>query len=426
MPESRTETSEALLQARLVCWACAVIAVGASFVWVSDQSRGLNTQWDLYGGPAMILTYALAALGIWRWPHRLNPIMVSALIPTSIYHLGVLYSAAQDHSPTGLYSMASGAQFMPLFYVAAFVALRRGAAWVSSFHYVGLVGLYVLLNVMQPARAATAADQQAHLWVIILVSHPCYIITLYYITALKGRLRHAERASHESKERFLAMLSHEIRSPLQAMLGSIDLLALNASSPPQQRAIQRLRHAAGQLDTHLRDVTEYTRLENPAWRLNLDTVDLVRLVQDVCDQHQPQAQARGLLLDCSLPPPEHSHLHRVWTDERRLRQILANLIGNALKYTPQGHITVRLSSDAPGSPIHLSVEDSGIGIPTADQQRIFEPYVRLEDQRVRHMEGSGLGLAVVKRLADRLGAHLDVVSAPDQGSTFTLTLPGQT
>ena len=163
-----------------------------------------------------------------------------------------------------------------------------------------------------------AKDMIGHTWFVLLLTHPCYIVALQYITTLKGRLRQSERDAQASKERFLAMLSHEIRSPLQAMLGSIDLLGLKVQTPPERRAVDRLRQSAAQLDAHLRDVTEYTRLENPSWQLQIDTVDLGDLVRDVCDTYQQQAAAKGLRIYCEIPPDQDSSLQAVHTDANGL------------------------------------------------------------------------------------------------------------
>jgi signal transduction histidine kinase len=209
------------------------------------------------------------------------------------------------------------------------------------------------------------------------------------------------------------------------MLGSIDLLALKANSPPEHRAVGRIRHAASQLDTHLRDVTEYTRLENPAWRLQRQAVDVVALVREVCEHYQAQARNKGLELDCDVPMMPDPALARVMTDSARVRQILDNLIGNALKYTTAGCVTVRAQLNPEQNGVQLEVQDTGIGIPEQDRARIFEPYVRLEDRRAGSAEGSGLGLAIVRRLVDRLGGALHLRSVLGQGSCFTVVLPLQ-
>lgn len=403
---------------RLVFWASVLVALGA----LSVCYAGLSTPWDRVGVPTMGVLYALVAVGLWMRPQWLLPLVFIALGSTSVYFLGGVHMAATDPSPNGLYALACAAQFMTMFYVAAFVTLQRGANLICWMHYGGLISVYLW---HYGFAFHGEEDKVAHTFGVLLAAQPACIVTLHYISTLRGRLRATERASHESKERFLAMLSHEIRSPLQAMLGSIDLLALKASSPPERRAIDRIRNAASQLDTHLRDVTEYTRLENPAWRLKPEAVDLALLVQDVCDTFQPQAQSHQIKLSCELPSADSLSLQHVWTDGARVRQILSNLIGNALKYTPSGSITVKAGLAPATGHVQLDVIDTGIGIPAEQQERVFEPYVRLEDARVTSAEGSGLGLAVVKRLADRMGATVSLHSQPGHGSHFSVTLPLQ-
>jgi signal transduction histidine kinase len=417
-------------QLRLVFWVCVLSSVSSLALWYFDHQQGMVTRWDAIGTPIMSAVYALAAAGLhWR-PSRLNLIMTSALLVTSIYYLGTFYVAANDQSSTGLYSMASNSQYMPLYYVGAFIALQRGAALICWVHYAGLVGLYLYQYGLQ----ATEANLHAHLWTAVLSAHPGYIVALHYITALKGRLQAAEFETQRSKERFLAMLSHEIRTPLQAVLGSIDLLALKAHSPPEQRAVHRIRHAAAQLDTHLRDVTEYTRMDNPSWQLQTAEVNLPALVREVCEGYQAQAAAKGLQLACEIAPADDAALQHVQSDAQRLRQVLVNLISNALKYTPQGSVSVSLSlsggAEGGAHPntapqLCLAVSDTGIGIPPPERERIFEPYVRLEDRRTAGQEGSGLGLAVVRRLVDRLGGQLQLDTELNQGSCFRVTLPLQ-
>lgn len=429
MPEPGNDQRHAHAQARLIRWVCALSAIAALSTWSFDHVQGLNTPWDDIGAPLIALVYALAAMMLYWRPAWLDAIVISALLPTCAYYLGVLYFTAGDLTPTGLYSMAANAQYMPLYYVGAFVALRRHAALMCWLNYAGVAGLYLVRYGWPGAGHGATHNPNAHVWATLLISHPCYIVALHYITALKGRLRATELASHLSKERFLAMLSHEIRSPLQAMLGSIDLLALKAHTAPEMRAIDRIRKAAGQLDTHLRDITEYTRLEHPDWHMQPQEVDLFPLAQDVCDSYQARALDKAIKLVLEQPDGATPTPPTLTSDPARVRQILCNLISNAIKYTKQGRITVRIEWDEPAQCVHLSVSDTGIGIAPPDQQRIFEPYVRLEvrpqDSPPAQTEGTGLGLAVVKRLVDRLGGSLHLHSEVNKGSTFTVTLPLQ-
>jgi two-component system sensor histidine kinase EvgS len=218
------------------------------------------------------------------------------------------------------------------------------------------------------------------------------------------------------------------------MLGSIDLLALKARSGSEKRAVDRLRDSATQLEAHLRDVTEYTRLENPAWVLHEEPVDLLALSQDLCEEMRAQAESRGLKLMLEIDDPMAAQVQSqdqaspswttVHTDARRLRQVLANLLNNAIKYTPDGQVVLRLRAPLKGGQaLAIEVEDTGIGIAPEVLPSIFQPYVRLEDPRVAQEEGSGLGLALVRLLTDRLGLILTVDSQPDRGSIFRLSWP---
>ncbi|WP_294635933.1 HAMP domain-containing sensor histidine kinase [uncultured Aquabacterium sp.] len=424
MPEVDTRT----LAARRLAPLALMLAVGSMLLLLQDGAAGLNTPWESRFGPILSTLYGLASILLWWRPHRIDVIVGGTLGCTGFYFLGCLYEGARLDSAQGLYAVGANAQFMPLLYVAAFIALRRSALWVSAAMYAALLGLYGWLYRDVVQAGGTYQQLSGHVWTVLLLVNPVCILALQYITALRGRLQRAEREAHEGKERFLAMLSHEIRSPLQSMLGSIDLLAMRLHDDAGQRAVDRLRRAATQLEAHLRDITEYTRLESPDWQLHEEDTDVAQLVQDVCDQMAPLAEHKRLALYCRLPDAttEAPPLGMQRLDPVRVRQILLNLLSNAIKYTPDGEITVRATLH-PALPrpalLQLEVEDTGIGIDPSQRHRIFEPHVRLEDPRSDRVGGSGLGLAVVQRLVERLGGHIDVDSQPAQGTRFTVTLP---
>jgi signal transduction histidine kinase len=429
-PASATAAAHDPDLVRIVFWITLVCSIGSGALWVAAELAGTISTWDHWGIPMLVAVYASAALVVHRHPARVHQAALCALAAASIFCLGAVFHAATRRSEIGWASMASTVQFMPMLYVAAFIMLRQGAAWLSWLHYAGLVTLYPVAFGW-PWMPTSGDPLTQHLWISVLASNPAYILALHYVTQLKGRLSSSELAHHQSKERFLAMLSHEIRSPLQAMLGSIDLLALKARSGSEKRAVDRLRDAATQLEAHLRDVTEYTRLENPAWALHEEPVDLLALAQDLCDQMRAQAESRGLklILEIDDPAPSSAAPGEPWTavrtDARRLRQVLANLLNNAIKYTPVGQVVLRLRAPLKGAarPLSIEVEDTGIGIAPDVLTTIFQPYVRLEDPRVAHEEGSGLGLALVRLLTERLGLKLTVDSQPERGSVFRLSWP---
>lgn len=414
---------------RLTLWLAALSAIACMLVWWYDGSHGLNSAWATVAVPIIAAGLVLGGLVIWLRPHRHNQAAALCNASVATYFIGSLITTTEAGGPDGLYEVASNAQFMPLLYLSAFVTMTRGAARLSWLTYVATALSYLWLY---GADGAPGGDHIGHFWFMLLITHPIFILALSYVSVLHTRLNSAEVEVHTSRERFLAMLSHEIRTPLQGMLGSIDLLDLRVHGGGERRAVDRLRQIANQLTAHLRDLTEYARMDNPAWRLQPEWIDLASLVEDICDEHLPRIRAKGLNLVVEID--DSPHLREVEIDPQRVRQVLDNLLNNALKYTPQGQITVRLASrseshDAatPLQPswLELEVIDTGVGIATEAMPHIFEPYVRLEDRKLPRTEGSGLGLAVVRRLVDRLGGEMAVESAPDRGSRFLVRLPVQ-
>ena len=420
-PPEETEPLSALqaTRRRLTLSLAALSALACMLVWWHDESHGLNSPWASTAVPLIAAGLALGGLVIWRRPRWHDAAAALCNASVSTYFIGSLITTTQAGGPDGLYEVASNAQFMPLLYLAAFVTMTSKAARLSWLTYAATALSYLWLY---GADGAPGGDPIGHFWFMLLITHPIFILALSYVSVLHTRLKSAEGEVHTSRERFLAMLSHEIRTPLQGMLGSIDLLDLRVHGAGERRAVDRLRQIANQLTAHLRDLTEYTRMDNPAWRLQPEWIDLGGLVEDICDEHLPRIRAKGLSLQTQVH--DDPSLREVELDPQRVRQVLDNLLNNALKYTQQGQITVRLGR-RPDHPDQLQLEvlDTGVGIAADAMPRIFEPYVRLEDRKLPRTEGSGLGLAVVRRLVDRLGGHMALESAPDQGARFLVWLP---
>ena len=247
-----------------------------------------------------------------------------------------------------------------------------------------------------------------------MASHPVYIIALNYIVTLRERLYATRQELFQNKESLLSMVSHEIRNQLQTMLGAIEILGLRSKSAEEQRAVTRLDKAATQLQTYLADMNELTQLEDPAFRVDKQRFDLQQLLRDVHDEWHAIAVQRGLTLQLDAPPLE------VVSDEARVRQIVSNLVSNALKYTPTGTIALSAHRDETG--VVITVTDTGIGIDAQHLARVFEPRVRLENARACCDEGSGLGLTIARRLATSLGGTLHVESSLGHGSRFILSI----
>lgn len=239
--------------------------------------------------------------------------------------------------------------------------------------------------------------------------------------------RRAEAAS-EAKTRFLTVMSHEIRTPLNGILGMSDLLMdaqAQASSPldaEQREHLQLLRESAQALDLVISDVLDYSRIESADLRFDSAPLSPRQLLEQVVEVRRPAARARGLALSLSIDASVPSWL---LGDAARLAQIVDNLLGNAIKFTEQGGIAVGLSSQPQAEGVHelhLSVEDSGVGIAPAQQQRIFEAFSQAADPATRRHGGTGLGLAICARLARLMGGSIAVDSEPGRGSIFHVRL----
>ena len=233
----------------------------------------------------------------------------------------------------------------------------------------------------------------------------------------------AAEAANRAKSEFLANMSHEIRTPMTAILGFSDLLASRKLSYDEQRdflaGIQRNGKALMEL---ISDILDLSRIE--ADRLTLDRVDypLRQIIDDALSVVQVRAEQEGLTLevDYAFPLPETIH-----TDPVRLRQVLTNLVGNAVKFTERGavRITVRCTQETDGSAsIQFAISDTGIGIPADKIGDLFQPFTQVDGSATRRYGGTGLGLAISRRLAKALGGDVEVTSQLGKGSTFALTI----
>ena len=229
-------------------------------------------------------------------------------------------------------------------------------------------------------------------------------------------------AANRAKSEFLAVMSHELRTPLNAIGGYTELLDLGLRGPitdEQRLDLQRIRRSQEHLLGLINDVLNFARLEAGRAEYDIRPVSLVESIHDVISLVLPQTNAKGLTLEASDCPPELVAL----ADRETLRQVLVNLISNAVKFTdPPGTITV--SCGMVGGRVEVAVRDSGIGIPVDRLEQIFDPFVQVDPRLTRRREGTGLGLAISRDLARGMDGDLHVTSEVDVGTTFTLSLPG--
>ncbi|MCS6816277.1 MAG: ATP-binding protein [Blastocatellia bacterium] len=217
---------------------------------------------------------------------------------------------------------------------------------------------------------------------------------------------------------FFANLSHELRTPLAAILAYVETLQETGLDDPEhvRRCLDGLFRQAQRLHALVRDITDLAEIESGAITLSLEAIPLHASVEEVLELTRLQAQERGITIVNEVPEQIH-----VLADPFRLTQILQNLLDNAVKFNrPGGHVWVR--ARRLGEHIEISIADTGIGIPPADQPRIFERFYRSEKSRSRETGGSGLGLAIVKHLVQLHGGEIRVRSEPGVGSEFILSL----
>jgi len=245
------------------------------------------------------------------------------------------------------------------------------------------------------------------------------------------RLARQAEAASRAKSEFLANMSHEIRTPMNAVIGYSDLLSNSVTDPQQRNYLDAIRAGSRSLLMLINDILDLSRIEAGKMRLDYSPVSVRRLLDDVRHIFDLRAREQGITLEVSVGSDMPVTM---MLDETRFRQVLFNLVGNAIKFTHEGGVSVRatvqpVKSDTEETSEHqtyrltVRVKDSGIGISDDQRERIFDAFEQQEGQNTRRYGGTGLGLAISRKLARMMGGELEVESDPGNGSVFTLTLP---
>ena len=223
----------------------------------------------------------------------------------------------------------------------------------------------------------------------------------------------------EAKSRFLATVSHEMRTPLNGIMGMADLLADTELSPEQMTYVRAVKSSGQALLSLIDEILDFSKLEAGKIELTDETFNLHALAEGVVELMAPRAQDKSIEIALSVAPglPEMAR-----GDALRLRQVLLNLAGNAVKFTERGGVGVSLEMTASGD-LRIAVSDTGVGIAPENLGKVFGEFVQADDSASRRHEGTGLGLAISRRIVSLMGGTIAVTSEPGAGSVFTLTLP---
>jgi signal transduction histidine kinase/ActR/RegA family two-component response regulator len=313
------------------------------------------------------------------------------------------------------------------------VSRRAGFGWLLMVLTVEVVMSYITWQGWLPANPTLGAAQ-------IMSSFASYsVVTLMLITVpflYDNSSREAYNASLQRnleleekrrellrtsalREQFIATVSHELRTPMNAILGFNNMLLGRVSENPQAlKILNHTRQSADHLLTVINDVLDYSQLQAGKINVQAETFALRDTVNTAFDLFAQRVESMHLAYSCTI---DDNVPQWVRADRHRLMQILVNLLGNAIKFTHQGHVI--LSVRCQPLCVLFSVRDSGIGIPEAQQPKIFQRFVQAEDDTQSRYGGNGLGLSITQRLVELMGGHIGFESKPGQGSMFWFTLP---
>ncbi len=297
----------------------------------------------------------------------------------------------------------------PMQLPGAFMMLARG----DSF---GVYGAFSILVFYALLLLATRRSER----------HIVEMLTLRFtneeLTAKLSSALELARQENRAKNEFVANMSHELRTPLHGILGMSSMLLGSTPGTTSREGITVIRRCGEHLLGLINNILEYSRFGAQGIDLHPQQIDLAQVVDDTVEMCTPGATEKGLTLTCALDLPRPC---MVVMDPFRLRQILLNLVGNAVKFTEQGTVRVRMTETNSGQGVLIRVEDTGVGIAPTALDRIFEPFVQVDSSNTRKFGGTGLGLSITRSICEAMGGRISYHSTLGIGSTFEVSLPLQ-
>ena len=402
----QTHVAEAALQTWVILKITVSAARLAHMVWHRHQGHPRSRFWQ---GTAL----ALLALDGTLWGTAAACILIDKEVLTSLSILVTLM---------GITSVATFTLHPNWLFNAAFCLPMLGPAMATlylrhdSTGYFGAVGL-----------ALFAASLMAVAW--RAQKHICEMLTLRFFTARIAQERETALAEsqrlHEVKRQFVATMSHELRTPMHGVLGLTRMLQTAPLDPVNQNRLSLVEKSGQHLLAIINDILDFSRIEAGRLPIEARVFDLAELVIEVAELTTVTARDKGLTLRTVIDLP---YPCLVMGDPSRIRQILVNLIGNAIKFTDEGRVTVRVARQQTpdGMVTHLyvlQVEDTGIGMPPDSTARIFEPFHQIDSALDKRFGGTGLGLTITRELCHAMHGDISCHSEPGRGSLFEVILP---